>query len=194
MKTEIYFRQLATLLIIFLIYFIFTDCQKKEKTVPVPDPVLENDYEGSLDLKFTNVFPPWSVSTRMRVHIDKDLGIIDVENCTLSYSGDTIINDDSKIERTGQWEIIPIGSLMADEGVDYIKIDAQISVQNDVQRIYGKDNNGNWVLLSEVPFNETPNSQFTFDFDDAVLMGGAIVEVSVATGSIKWTLSLTPVP
>ncbi len=195
MKTKIYFNQLANLLIILILLscVILTSCKEKEEPIPVPDPVLENDYVGSLHVKYTNVYPQWSVSTSMMVHIDKDLGIIDVDNCTLSYSGETIISDDSKIARSGQWEIVPTGILMEDAGRNYIDIDANVIVQNDVQRIYAKDNNDNWVLVSEVPFNETPYSILSFDFDDAVIMG-SVSAVANEFGSITWTLTLTPAP
>ena len=119
----------------------------------------------------------------MMVHIDKDLGIIDIDNCILSYSGETIINDDSKIERIGQWKIAPEGIIMEDAGRTHIDINANVIVQNDVQRIYAKDNDGNWVLVSEVPFNETPYSILSFDFDDEVIMG-SVAGVSNEYGSI----------
>ena len=193
MKTKIYFNQLANLFIILILSscMILTNCKEKEESNMIPDPVLENDYVGSLHIEYTNAFPQWSVSTSMMVHIDKDLGIIDIDNCTLSYSGETIINDDSKIVRSGQWEIIPVGTLMQDAGRNYIDINANVIVQNDVQRIYAKDNNNNWVLVSEVPFNETPYSILSFDFDDAVIMG-SVAGVANEYGSITWTLTLSP--
>jgi hypothetical protein len=72
-------------------------------------------------------------------------------------------------------------------------VDAHVTVQNDVQRIYAKDNDGNWVLVNETPFNETPYSVVSFDFDDAET-NGSYQSLVLPTGSIIWRLTLTPVP
>lgn len=159
-----------------------------------PDPILTNDYQGHLFVQYTNTLPPWDVSTTMNVHIDKELGVVTIDNGTLSYSGDTIIQNDSRLVRSGEWAMYPIGTLMEDAGSKYMDVDAQVTVQNDVQRIYAKDNDGNWVLVNETPFNETPYSVVSFDFDDAVLNGGSYQSLVVATGSIIWRLTLTPIP
>jgi hypothetical protein len=159
----------------------------------IPDPVLTNDYQGQLYVRYTSTLPPWDVSTTMNVHIAKDLGVVTIDGGTLSYSGDTIINGDSRLVRSGQWSMSPNGILMEDAGRKYIDVDAQVTVQNDIQRIYAKDNDGNWVLVNETPFNETPYSVVSFDFDDAET-NGSYQSLVVATGSIIWRLTLTPVP
>lgn len=159
----------------------------------VPDPVLQNDYRGTLYVKSTNTLPPWNVSTTMDVFIDKELGVVSIDNGILSYSGDTIIDGDSRLVRNGEWAMYPIGTLMEDAGRKYIDIDAQVTVQNDVLRVYAKDDEGNWQLMYEMTFNETPYSVVSFDFDEAVL-NGSYQSLVVATGSIIWRLTLTPVP
>jgi len=128
----------------------------------------------------------------MDVFIDKQLGVITIDAGTLSYSGDTIIGDDSRLERSGQWSMNPTGILMGTVGNLTIDIDTDVVVQNDVQRIYAKVD-GEWVLVNETPFNETPYSEFTFDFNEAIL-NGSTISVSVGTGSILWRLTLTPGP
>lgn len=177
--------------IIILAVLIIESCKKKEDPDLIIDPVLENDYEGTLQVYFSNTLPPWSVSTSMNVDIYKDLGTISVDQGILSYSGDTIIQEDSRLTRTGEWVMNPIGTVGSVGGKIRIEIDAQVTVQNDVQSIYAKDDEGNWQLVNETTFNETPNADLAFDLDDAVI-SGSVVSVVVATGSIVWTLNLTP--
>jgi len=168
-------------------------CKEKEEPNMVPDPILTNDYQGQLYVRYTSTLPPWDVSTTMDVHIAKDLGVVTINSGSLSYSGDTIIDNSSRLVRSRQWSMSPNGILMEDAGRKYIDVDARVTVQNDIQRIYAKDNEGNWQLVNETPFNETPYSVVSFDFDEAVL-NGATQSLVVATGSISWRLTLTPVP
>lgn len=188
-----HFKILQVVALVILTFSIMVGCNKKEEPNIVPDPILTNDYQGQLFVRYTNTLPPWDKSTAMNVHIDKKLGVVTIDNGSLSYSGDTIINNDSRLVRNGEWAMYPIGTLMEDAGRKYMDVDAHVTVQNDVQRIYAKDNDGNWVLVNETPFNETPYSVVSFDFDDAVL-NGSYQSLVVATGSIVWRLTLTPVP
>jgi len=184
----------SNICIILLSLFLITavSCKKEEDPNIIPDPLLDNNYRGSLYVKWTNTLPPWSATTSMDVFIDKQLGVITIDAGTLSYSGDTIIGDDSRLERSGQWSMNPTGILMGTVGNLTIDIDTDVVVQNDVQRIYAKVD-GEWVLVNETPFNETPYSEFTFDFNEAIL-NGSTISVSVGTGSILWRLTLTPGP
>jgi hypothetical protein len=184
---------LSLIFLMFLSFLFMLGCKKKEAPNMIPDPVLTNDYQGQLYVRYTSTLPPWDVSTTMNVHIAKDLGVVTIDGGTLSYSGDTIINGDSRLVRSGEWAMNPNGILMEDAGRKYIDVDAQVTVQNDIQRIYAKDNDGNWVLVNETPFNETPYSVVSFDFDDAET-NGSYQSLVVATGSIIWRLTLTPVP
>ena len=181
-----------TFILILLSCIIIFGCKKKEEPDMEIEPVLENDYEGTLLVHYTNTLPPWSVSTSMNVNIYKDLGTITVDQGILSYSGDTIIQGDSRLKRTGEWVMNPFGTVGKVGDQIRIEIDAQVTVQNDVQQIYALVD-GNWELVNETPFNESPNADLAFDLNDAVI-NGSIVQVVVATGSIKWTLLLTPVP
>ncbi len=184
---------LSLIFLMFLSFLVILGCNKKEEPNMDPDPILTNDYQGQLMVTYTNTLPPWNVSTTMNVHIAKDLGIVTIDGGTLSYSGDTIINNNSRLVRSGEWAMNPNGILMEDAGRKYIDVDAQVKVQNDIQRIYAKDNEGNWQLVNETPFNETPYSVVSFDFDNAVL-NGSYQSLVVATGSIIWRLTLTPIP
>ncbi len=191
MKTNHITTTIRFLALLFVISVIGINCNKKEDPNMVPDPVLKNDYRGTLKVSSTNTLPPWSVSTTMDVYIEKELGTITIDPGTLSYSGDTIIQESSRLERTGQWQMYPIGTLMEDASHKYIKVDAQVNVVNDVQRIYAKDNDGNWLLVNEVTFNEAPYSVVDFDFAEAET-SGSVSGITVATGSITWTLIISP--
>jgi hypothetical protein len=179
--------------LVFLSFLVMLSCKKKEEPNMIPDPVLTNDYQGQLYVRYTSTLPPWDVSTTVDVHIAKDLGVVTIDGGSLSYSGDTIIDNSSRLVRSGQWSMSPNGILMEDAGRKYIDVDARVTVQNDIQRIYAKDNEGNWQLVNETPFNEAPYSVVSFDFDEAVL-NGATQSLVVATGSITWRLTLTLVP
>ena len=178
-------------MLIFMSSLILVSCKKKEEPNMVPDPILDKNYTGTLYVSFTNTLPPWNVSTTMDVEVDKELGVITFDQGTLSYSGDTVIQGSSKLERTGQWKIIPTGIFMKESDVVTIEVDGGVFVQNDVQRIYAKDDNGNWVLVNETTFNENPNADLVFNFKDAQI-DGSYCGVSVATGSIMWKLTLIP--
>lgn len=192
-KNDFLLSLMFLMFLMFLSFLVILGCNKKEEPNMVPDPILTNDYQGQLFVQSTNMLPPWNVSTTMDVFIDKELGAVTIDGGTLSYSGDTIINDDSRLVRSGEWAMYPIGTLMEDAGRKYMDVDAQVNVQNDVLSVYAKDDNGNWVLMYETPFNETPYSVVSFDFDEAVL-NGSYQSLVVATGSIIWRLTLTPVP
>ena len=191
MKTIIQINALRIFVLIFMSSLILVSCKKKEEPNMVPDPILDKNYTGTLYVSFTNTLPPWNVSTTMDVEVDKELGVITFDQGTLSYSGDTVIQGSSKLERTGQWKIIPTGIFMKESDVVTIEVDGGVFVQNDVQRIYAKDDNGNWVLVNETTFNENPNADLVFNFKDAQI-DGSYCGVSVATGSIMWKLTLIP--
>lgn len=191
MKTIIHINTLRIFTLILLSAIILGSCKKKEEPNMVPEPMLENNYTGTLNVFYKNTLPPWAVSTTMNVEVDKQLGVMTIDQGTLSYTGDTIIQGNSRLQRTGQWTMVPLGTFMMDNNIISIKVDGGVYVQNDVQRIYAKDNDGSWVLVSEVTFNETPNADLIFDFNDAQI-NGSTCGVTVATGSILWTLTLHP--
>lgn len=170
--------------------FLFEDDEPKEEDM-VPENWLDHSYLGTLTIRFTNVYPEWDESTQMDVEIEKELGTIEFESATLSYSGETLISDDSKIIRAGSWNIAPTGVLEGDGEIERIAVDANVLIPSDVQKIYALDNSGNWQLVSEVDFASSPNSDLVFNLDDAVI-SGSVVSASSELGSITWTLRLTP--
>lgn len=195
MKTNRYLKQAMNLLLILLACLVFFACKKdKDKPIPVPEPVLESSYDGTLVVKSVNTFPPWSeTSIGMNVFIDGEFGVVDFEDGSLAYNGDTIINGDSKIERGGFWNMSPEGSLKTIGGIDYLEVDAHVSVLGDVQNIYAKDNDGNWVLVNSTDFTGTPNSDLTFILQDAI-DASSVVSAAGPFGSLTWTLSLIERP
>ena len=171
---------------------LFTACEKEEDP---PDMTLEDwdehNFSGTLTVYYTNVYPEWNVSEQMTVSIDGPLAIITISGTTLSYSGETLVSDDSKITRSGSWLIEPVSHFEGDPDDPDIFVDANITIQNDVQRIYAKDDHGNWIQVNEVDFSGlTPDSDLTFRFADALWANGSVVSVSTATGSITWRLDL----
>ncbi len=174
-----------------VILIMFIGCAKKENDM-APENWLERSYYGTLMVRYTSVYPEWDVTAQMDVVIDKELGAVTVSDATLSYSGETVIDADSKIERSGSWEMYPIGRLEGTLDDRYVFIDAGVNVMNDVQNIYTKDNQGNWQLVNTLDFSGAePNADLTFDFDDAII-SGAVINATSNAGSLTWTLLLTP--
>jgi len=131
-------KNFKTLLLLTLFCITLFSCKKQ---------ALTNSYIGELHLDYTNTYPEWSVSESMNVKINKD-ALITIESGTVTYSGETLISDDSKIERSGHWNMSPNGQF-ADGSKENIEIDAVISVLNDITKIYAKDDSGNWILVQQ---------------------------------------------
>lgn len=176
------------LLILIAVLCITISCKKDNDMVP--GQILNNSYNGTLSVKNVNTYPEWDESAQVNVEIDKEFGLVTFSSTTLNYSGETIINDDSKIVRTGSWEIVPSGILKEDNNTIYIEVDAGISVVNDIQKIYAKNNEGLWELVNETNFDSQPNSDMVFDLNDAAT-SGSVVSADSGTASLTWTLRLT---
>ena len=182
-------QQIYSLILISTVCIFFSACKKDEAPDVPLDDWSESNYSGTLEVVYKNSYPEWNVSTQMDVSIDGPLAYILIEGATLSYSGETLVSNDSKIKRSGSWVMNPVSHFEGDMDHPTIYINAQITIQNDIQQIYAKDNNGNWVLVNETDFSgETPYSELYFSFDDALLGNGSVV--SDPTGSIIWTLRL----
>ncbi len=181
--------------ICFLIFLCtaLVSCKKEkeeENEIPAADEVLDNNYSGSLSVNFTNQLPEFSVEETMAVSIDK-FGLVTIDNGTLDYYGETLVSDDSKIERSGQWSMAPTGILMTEGGQNYLKVDAHITINYDNQKVYAKNNQGEWQLVAEIPYSGTPSSILNFDFEGAYLNEeGSVVQVQSELGSIIWRLLL----
>jgi len=168
-------------------------CNKDEKKDEEESSMLQNDYTGYLTVRYSNVYPPWDVSTNIDVNISKEMETILFESGTLSYSGDTIIgNDDSRIVRSGSWQIQPVGFLEKAGDDVQIEVDGGVSVVNDVQKIYAKNpSTGQWQLVFETDISAEPNADLVFSLQEAETTGSTIA-VNEELGSIVWTLNLLP--
>ncbi|MCB2206849.1 MAG: hypothetical protein KQH67_01025 [Bacteroidetes bacterium] len=192
MKTKQFLKPFET--IFFLLLFttiIFVGCNKDDDPEDQePTTVLDKDYTGELSVSYINTMPPWSSSTTMNVQIEKTQGNITITAGTLTYAGDSI-DVSTKIERSGQWNLTPLGELKANGNTFDVEVNAQAIVQNDVQKTYTKDFDGNWVLEAEDSFDNPPNSNLVFIFNDATSVGSVVTETTDST-SVTWTLTLTP--
>jgi len=176
--------------LIFTVLVIFTLSCKKDKDEENDVDLLSTNYSGHMEIYFSNTYPPFSASTQVEATIDKDLEVILFETGTLSYSGDTIIDGDSRITRAGNWIIEPVGFLVKAGDDIRIDVDAGITIVSDIQKIYAWDD-VQWVLVSEVDFASTPNADIFFSLNDAVTEGSTM-QLVLSTGSIRFSLYLTP--
>jgi len=170
----------AILFCVSIMSLLISGCQKEKN-------MFDNFYSGNLSVEYINAYPPWAVETTLIVDISTD-GTVLITSGSLSYSGELIL-DDSKIVRSGSWDIFPEGHI---EGGNpkYVVIDPGILVSNDITEVWAKDNYGTWVKVSETPpYNGPSGGVVTFSFDEAVT-GTGEEEVIEPTGSIKWTLDL----
>ena len=191
MKTKHFLKPFGTIVVLLLIssLIFFESCNKDDDPEnEEPTWVLNGNYEGELLVEFINTTPLWNESTTLDVQVAGLDGKITITAATLNYSGDSV-NTTTKIERSGQWNITPTGTLVKQGTTFNIEVDAQTIVQNDVQLTYGKDMDGNWVLESEDNFDEAPNSNLVFSLEDAAA-SASVVEETLSTGMVRWTLTL----
>ncbi|MFO7884915.1 MAG: hypothetical protein R6U68_08845 [Desulfobacteraceae bacterium] len=146
------------------------------------------EYKGTLSVSFTNAYPEWSVSETMEVMIEK--GYVSIEDGTLNYSGETLVSDDSKIARSGAWQMFPTGEIITIEDQTRVDVDAHIDVIDDTTEVYAKTKSGQWIMIKSFSVFKQPCSQVSFPFEEALDGGGAVTGVDVESGSIVWTLSL----
>ena len=180
-------KSILKLFSLFLLALVILCCAKDKKNNDVN--LVDKNYTGYLQVHFTNTYPTWDVTTQMEATIDKDFQTILFSSGALNYSGTTIIEADSKIEREGTWQIQPVG-FMEKAGDDIsISVDGGVTITYDVQRINALVN-GNWQLVNETNFASAPNSDLIFSLNEAVLGSGSKCEVTTQYGSILWTLYL----
>ncbi|MBN1952938.1 MAG: hypothetical protein JW801_17165 [Bacteroidales bacterium] len=149
----------------------------------------DKDYSGFLHVHYTSTYPEWDVETQVSATIVGDSALIHFGTGLLIYSGETMVSDDSRIIREGEWALIPTGELVQAGTVINIEVDGGVTVQNDIQQIWALSE-GVWVLVNETPFNETPDASLIFNLDEALTAEGSQCGITVATGSIIWTLTL----
>lgn len=184
-------RIIAALLMPFLL--TMTACEQWKNNNTNEDGLgLTSDYSGYLEVRYTNVYPPWDESVRLDATINQELETIIFETGSLSYQGDTLVSADSKIVRSGTWQITPVGFMeKAGENIS-VEVDAGVSVTGDIQEIYAKDQSGNWVMVNQTDLSADPYSTVVFDLITASVEGDT-QGISLPTGSILFTLFLLPI-
>ncbi len=177
---------------LFILCLLASGCSTEKDTSGEED-IFEEDYDGLLTVEYINTFPDWTTSTDMEISIFRT-GEVVISTGIISYSGEHILEGgDSKITRSGNWGLAPEGHVEKGGGQTYIVIDPRINVENDITTVYARDNNGNWVMVSQAEYNGPSGGIVTFSFEQAVLSpGGAETGVSEGTGEITWTLNLMP--
>jgi len=190
MKNKQILIKSAKILAFTMLCIVVLSCKKKvNEDLVIDDNSFQHNYTGSLIVNFTNAMPEFSAVESMGVVIDT-LGFVTIENCTLEYSGITLVSEDSKIERNGKWNIVPTGHIVVEGGITYVKINAGINIDFDETMVYAKDNYGTWILVSEFAVAGTPNSDLgAFNFNEAA-NGGTTSGAEDQFGNIDWTLRL----
>lgn len=174
-----------------LLCIVSVQCGKKDNDL-TPDEWLDHSYAGILSVNFTLDYPEVDVSTDMDVLIDKETGGLQISSGSLSFEGETIIDEDAKITRSGTWSFYPTGYLINPDD-PCVFIDGALVIDNDVQKIYAKDDNGVWQLVSTINNAPAePNADLTFNLDEAVI-SGATVSIAGSPFSWLWTLDLNVV-
>ncbi|MDT8308940.1 MAG: hypothetical protein RQ866_05380 [Bacteroidales bacterium] len=180
-------NKITGLSMLMLLSVLFSTCKKDDDE---NKDVFENNYSGEFFTDFDNEVPPWSVrSNFMEVNVKKN-GDVSIADGTLFYSGDTIIQDQSKIERYGEIEFSPVAWHEMINGKLHIVVDPAMTV-TDHQKYYVKDSGGNWTIYNEMDNTVSINDELIFPLTDAVDTE-ATVESTDQFGSFKFTLKLDP--
>ncbi len=188
-KKKFNLNPVSRIILLLLLSFMLVQCNKKDDDL-TPDEWLDHSYAGILSVQFTLDYPEVTASTTMDVLIDKELGAVQISSGSLSFEGETIIEGDAKITRSGTWSFYPTGYLVNPDN-PAVFIDGGLVIENDVQKIYAKDEHGAWQLVSTIHYDPAePNADLTFNLDEAVL-GGATVTAAGSPFSWLWKLDLT---
>ena len=171
--------------------FLQFSCSEEETQPTTPPEVLSNEYLGFLRLNFTNQFPFFDETTQVDVTIDK-YGKVTLGTGTLSYDADDD-NGQSRIVRVGTLSLNPKGNHIVNNGEDYIEVDENTTIDENMIVYYWDDNNLTWVVAINENINSTWNGGLAFNIDDAVLTG-SVIQSANAWGSVTWGLYLVVVP
>ena len=168
-------------------YNDYGDSEYSNIVVSVTGSILDNDYTGTLYLRFTNTFPEFDASTQVAVDIDK-YGGVTFGTGTLSYEGEDD-NGQAKIKRSGTLTLVPYGNVFHANGDIIVEVDENTSYNERFQQWVWDGTTWNQVMDKTV--SGTWNGGLGFYLDDAET-GGSTVGVTNSQGSIIWTLALTP--
>ncbi len=181
-------NKIKCLSMLMLLSVLFSTCKKDDDE---NKDVFENNYSGEFFTDFDNEVPPWSVrSNFMEVDV-KQNGDVTIADGTLFYSGDTIIQDQSKIERYGEIQFSPVAWHEMINGKLHIVVDPSMTV-TDHQKYYVKNSAGDWTIYNEMDNTVSINDELIFPLTDAV-DAEATVESTDQFGSFKYTLKLDSV-
>ena len=185
------------LLLLLAIVFIVAGsaCKKSEDEAdsgPDPNPIsgdtiFEHDYIGSLNLYFSNSYPEFESSTDIEVEVNI-FGDMLFDQGTLFYSGESD-NQQSKIRREGELTIAPYGNTVVSNGVIYFEVDENTTVVENMK--FWVWDGTQWILKVDENITSQWNNGLAFDYIEAT-SDGAVVQVSNANGTVKWTLTLLP--
>lgn len=171
--------------------FLILSCSEEDPTPVEPPQVFTNAYSGFLKLDFTNQFPAFSETAQVDVMIDV-YGNVTFGTGTLSYNADDN-NGQSRIVRVGTLSLNPNGSHFVDNWEDYIEVNENTTINENMVVYYWDDNSQTWVEVINENINDTWNGGLAFNLDDAVLTGSVIQSVT-AWGSVTWGLYLVVIP
>ncbi len=151
--------------------------------------VLSNEYSGFLQLKFSNTYPEFDETAQVDVTINR-FGEVTFGSGTLTYNADGN-NGQSRIIRNGTLQINPNGYYFDNGGEDYIGVNENTTI-NENMIVYYWDGN-TWVEVLNENITNTWNGGLAFSIDDAVLTG-SIIQVVTVQGSASWGLYLVVIP
>jgi hypothetical protein len=179
------------LLILVLHSLILLSCSMDEQNPTEPPQVLSHDHMGFLQLRFTNTFPAFDETVQVDVTVDK-YGKVTFNTGTLSYNADDN-NGQSRIVRVGTLSLNPKGSHFVSNGEDFIEVDENTTINENMIVYYWDDNSQSWIEMINENINNTWHGGLAFNIDDAVLNGSVIQSVT-AWGSVVWGLYLVVIP
>lgn len=181
-------QKLFIMVLVIPVIFLLS-CSEEEPTGP--PQVFNVEYDGFLKLTFTNVFPSFNETTQVDVHIDK-YGEVTFGTGTLSYNADED-NGQSRIVRVGTLSLKPKGSHFVNNGDDYVDVDENTTINENMIVYYWDDNSQSWIEFLNEDINITWHGGLGFNIDDAVLSGSVLQSVT-AWGSTTWGLYLVVIP
>jgi hypothetical protein len=181
-----------TIKIALLVIALFiSSCSSDDQAPTEPPQVFTNAHSGFMKLDFTNQFPAFNETAQVDVTIDV-YGNVTFGTGTLSYNADDN-NGQSRIVRTGTLNLNPKGSHFVSNGEDYIEVDENTTINENMIVYYWDDNSQSWVEMINENINNTWNGGLAFNVADAVLTGSVVQSVT-AWGSVTWGLYLVVIP
>jgi hypothetical protein len=182
-------KNLSLVLTVVLSFSLIISACKKKNDDDTSGTPLTNAYKGQLHLLFSNTFPQFSETTSVDVDVNKE-GKMTFGIGGLQYFGEDD-NGQSKIRREGELIISPNGDYFIDN--DKIHFDVHENTMiTETMKVWYWDGS-EWKLAVNENISDTWNGGLDFKLIDAEI-NGSVVETVTANGTVKWTLTLTPIP